>query len=112
MNNLRKFRKAKGLTQQELAQEVGLPFNTFISKCELGYKKLPYDLAVKIAKVLNCDVYELMGDDIYRKDIAAKLEEPKPMGYEQAKELFREKFGTELNQEAYDLILEIGGHKR
>ena len=53
-----------------------------------------------------------MGDDIYRKDIAAKLEEPKPMGYEQAKELFREKFGTELNQEAYDLILEIGGHKR
>ena len=69
MNNLRKYRKLRGLTQTELASRVGLPFQTFISKCELGQKRLSYSLAVKLANVLDCDVYDLMGDDIFKKDV-------------------------------------------
>ena len=69
MNNLKKYRKLRGLTQMELASKIGLKYQTFISHCELGQKKLPYELAVKIANVLDCDVYNLMGDDIYRKSV-------------------------------------------
>lgn len=47
-----------------------------------------------------------------KSTIVAKLEEPNPMSYKEAKKLIKEKFGTELTREAYDLILEIGGHKR
>lgn len=34
----------------------------------------------------------------------------KPMSYEQAKKLVKEKLGVELSPKAYNLILEIGGY--
>ena len=132
MNNLRKYRKLRGLTQMELASQVGLPFQTFISRCELGKKRLPYSLAVKIANVLDCDVYELMGDDVFKKGVeinkdASKsiadyqnkepIEEPikrkrrvqyyRPVSFKEANRLVKEKFGVELIKEIYDFLVEI-----
>lgn len=127
MNNLRKYRKLRGLTQIELASKVGLKYQTFISHCELGQKKLPYDLAVKIANVLDCDVFELMGDDIYRKGVAMnpdklgvgssptsdlpKQEQPtkpkKPLSYKEASELVEKKFGVKLLKEVYNYLVSL-----
>lgn len=69
MNNLKKYRKLRGMNQAELAKRVGLKWHSFISHCETGERRLPYDLAVKIANVLDCDVYDLMGDDIFKKGV-------------------------------------------
>lgn len=128
MNNLKKYRKLKGLTQIELASKVGLPFQTFISRCELGQKRLPYSLAVKIANVLDCDVYDLMGDDIFKKGVEITKKPSKsiiysqdeeyikerlksdsyhPVSFREASKLVKEKFGVKLLKEIYDFLLEI-----
>ena len=69
MNNLKKYRKLRKMSQIELAHSVGLKWHSFISNCETGEKRLPYDLAVKIANVLDCDVLDLMGDDVFKKGV-------------------------------------------
>lgn len=73
MNNLRKYRKLNKLTQVQLAKLAGMKWHTFISQCENGEKRLPFDLGKKLAKVLNVDVYELMGDDVYKKGVEKNI---------------------------------------
>lgn len=127
MNNLRKYRKLRKMSQIELAHSVGLKWHSFISNCETGEKRLPYDLAVKIANVLDCDVFELMGDDIYRKGVAMnpdklgvgsnptsdlpKQEQPtkpkKPLSYKEASELVEKKFGVKLLKEVYNYLVSL-----
>ena len=63
MNNLRYYRKQKGLTQRELASLVeGLSY-PYVSKIEAGYKTLTYKTAQKIAVVLGVPVNDLIGSD-------------------------------------------------
>ncbi len=69
MNNLRKYRKLNKLTQVQLAKLAGMKWHTFISQCENGEKRLPFDLGKKLAKILDVDVYDLMGDDVYKKGV-------------------------------------------
>ena len=73
MNNLKKYRKLRKLTQMELANKAGFKWQTFISQCETGEKRLPFDLALKLADILDCDVYDLMGDDIYKKSVTDQI---------------------------------------
>lgn len=54
MKNLRKLRKAKGLTQKQLGDLVGVS-ESFVSQMESG-KKLPsFEVALKLGEVLECE---------------------------------------------------------
>ena len=56
MENLRKARLAKKLSQKELADELGVTTAT-ISRYESGERKLPVETAKRIAEILGVDWY-------------------------------------------------------
>lgn len=50
--NIKEFRKAKKLTQKQLAEKVGISRN-FLSEIENGKWDIGLDLLIKISKVLG-----------------------------------------------------------
>ena len=61
--NLRKIRKEKGYTQEELAAKVGVVRQT-VSKWEKGLSVPDADILRKIAEILDVDINILLGDEI------------------------------------------------
>ena len=61
--NLKHLRKSKGLTQEELALQLGVVRQT-ISKWEKGLSVPDADVLCKIADVLDTDVSTLLGEEI------------------------------------------------
>jgi len=59
-NNLRKFREKKGLTQEGLAEKVGVTRQTIIS-IEGGKYVPSLELSLKFAMLFNCKVEDLFG---------------------------------------------------
>lgn len=59
MKNLRKLRKAKGFTQKQLADLVDVS-DSMISQLESGVKDPSFELALKIAEVLDCESADLV----------------------------------------------------
>lgn len=59
---LREKRKAKHLTQEELAKKVGIT-KTSISFYETGKKKPTYERLVELASVLEVDINYFLGND-------------------------------------------------
>ena len=60
-NNIRFFRKKRGLTQSQLAERIGETRQT-VYKYETGkVQTVPYHKLEKIASVLECTPAELMG---------------------------------------------------
>lgn len=55
---IKKFRKDKKISQEELADKVGLHYTT-ISRIERGISNSPVQTVSKIAKVLKVDMSEL-----------------------------------------------------
>jgi putative transcriptional regulator len=62
MENLRKARLAKKLSQKELADELGVTTAT-ISRYESGERKLPVETAKRIAEILGVDWYTLFDEE-------------------------------------------------
>ena len=62
MENLRKTRLAKKLSQKELADELGVTTAT-ISRYESGERKLPVETAKRIAEILGVDWYTLFDEE-------------------------------------------------
>ena len=58
-NRIKYIRKAKGLTQTELAKKAGTA-QSHIAMIEIGERGLDFDLAYKIAKALDVKTYELL----------------------------------------------------
>lgn len=61
-DNLRKARTASGLTQDELAEKIGLSNRSAISQWECGNNTPEYGNLYKLCEILNIDVGYLMGD--------------------------------------------------
>ena len=59
--NIKELRKSKGLTQTELALQIGVLPNA-ISQWETGRRKPRTGKLKRIAKVLDCTVDELLRD--------------------------------------------------
>lgn len=57
---LRSLRKARGMTQTELADEIGTTMRV-VSAWERGETSLPFEDACRIADVLECTLDELAG---------------------------------------------------
>ena len=62
MENLRKARLAKKLSQKELADELGVTTAT-ISRYESGERKLPVEVAKRIAELLDVNWYSLFDEE-------------------------------------------------
>lgn len=58
-NRLKELRKAKGLTQEQFADIVGIS-QSYISDLEKGKKDIDFGLAARFAKVLGVKPYEIM----------------------------------------------------
>ena len=73
--NIKNFRKERGLTQEELAIRVNVVRQT-VSKWEKGQSVPDADLLQKIAEVLEVSVSQLLGQDReveHRNEIAEQL---------------------------------------
>ena len=60
MNRIRDIRQARGMTQKELADRLGVN-QSMISDYESGKVDLSLTKAVKIAYILECDLNDLLG---------------------------------------------------
>ena len=58
MNRIRELREAKGLTQTELGEIVGVSQST-IDKYESGYITPPLNRAFKLTYVLGCEMQDI-----------------------------------------------------
>lgn len=56
--NIKKFRNQKKLTQQQLADRIGIGLN-FMGKIEVAFSKPSMDTIIKIADALNLSVSDL-----------------------------------------------------
>ena len=60
-DNVKRYRKTKGLSQEKLAQEAGITYST-LTKIEAGYNTNPKVLSLaRIAKALDVTVTDLLG---------------------------------------------------
>ena len=59
---IRNLRKKKGISQQELAEEVGYTSKVAISRIENGQINIPMDKMARIAKCLDVRVSDLLTD--------------------------------------------------
>ncbi len=78
--NIKAFRKAKGLSQEELAIKLNVVRQT-VSKWEKGLSVPNAEMVIQIAEVLDTTVNVLLGEEIpkseksdFTKTLAAKLE--------------------------------------
>jgi len=70
-SDLKRFREARGLTQDELAKRVGLT-ESFVSRLETGKRVPSIEVALEIARVLDVGVSQIW------------IAEPKPIAAPQA----------------------------
>ena len=61
MDTIRKIRKAKGLSLQQVADSAGTT-KAQIQKLETGQRRLTTDWISRLAEALNCDPLDLMAD--------------------------------------------------
>lgn len=67
-NRLKELRKAKGFTQQQFAEIVGIS-QSYVSDIEKGKRDIDFTLAKKFADTLNVKPFELMPLDWQPKQI-------------------------------------------
>lgn len=70
--NLRRFRKRKKLTQEELAGRIGVIRATYWAY-EKGSIMPPYDKLEQLADIFGITIDELMGREVDRTDISDDL---------------------------------------
>jgi len=61
LKNLAKIRKEKGWSQEKLAQEAGISYNTLIKIERGGIKNPKIETVIKLAKALNVSMDVLIG---------------------------------------------------
>ena len=61
LKNLAKIRKQKGWSQEKLAQEAGISYNTLIKIERGGIANPKIETVIKLAEALNISVDELAG---------------------------------------------------
>lgn len=68
---IRKYRKAKGLSQEALAEKIGISV-THMSHIETGNTKLSLPVFVEIARVLEIQTDDLLFDESSGRSVAEK----------------------------------------
>lgn len=107
MNNLKEYRKRKGLTQTQLAVKTGI-IQTTVSKLENGVFPLSLRTAAIFAKVLDCRPEDLIGENNVRIKVEVVRKGYEPSFREIMTTLIRderEKIGKQIKQKTDDLVL-------
>ena len=113
--NIRSYRKAKGLSQEELAAKLNVVRQT-VSKWEKGLSVPDSEMLITLAEALDVSVAALLGEEIPEEDVptvralAAKLEllnEQFAKRAERSRRLWRLAFGTVICAAILALILEL-----
>lgn len=76
--NIRYLRKQHSMTQQELADKLGLKSHTTINKWESKSIFPPTRKVYEMADIFHCDFSDLTDIDIEKRDIAIESEKPTP----------------------------------
>ena len=63
MQNLKRIRKRRGLTQKQLAEAIGIKW-TALSEYERGTRRPNYTIVAKLCKALGVPLYEILSDVI------------------------------------------------
>lgn len=74
-DNVRRYRRFRGMTQAELAVQLGYKNKASIGKIENGDSDLPLSMAQKIADVLRVDIMVLTHGDSATDNTQAMLSE-------------------------------------
>jgi len=61
LKNLAKIRKQKGWSQEKLAHEAGISYNTLIKIERNGIKNPKIETVIKLAKALNVSIEDMVG---------------------------------------------------
>lgn len=67
--NIKKYRKEKGMTQEELAQKCGLSKNG-LWNYENNRREPTIDVLIKISDALEVSLFDILGDKIDKKQVA------------------------------------------
>lgn len=60
--NIRKYRKEKGMTQKDLAEAIGVK-NTTVSMWEVGSNTMPIEVLAEICRVLGVSLADMARDE-------------------------------------------------
>ncbi len=72
--NIKNFRKVKGMSQEELAEKLGVVRQT-VSKWEQNLSVPDSEMLIKIAEVFEVSVSNLLGETVETKDTKSELAE-------------------------------------
>ena len=86
MKNLRNLREKYNLTQQQIADELGIQRPTY-SRYEKGERQPNYNLLIKIADYFNISVDYLLGKEENSQSLDEQLSEIEIALYSEVKEL-------------------------
>jgi transcriptional regulator with XRE-family HTH domain len=59
VTNLRRLRRRRNLSQQQLAEAVGMD-NSYLSRIECGHRRPASDIVQRLALALGCDAVTLL----------------------------------------------------
>ncbi|WP_099329393.1 helix-turn-helix domain-containing protein [Clostridium paraputrificum] len=59
-DKIKEIRKLRGLTQRDVAKKLNIPYSTY-SNYENNNREPNKEILIKIAEILNVDIFELMG---------------------------------------------------
>ena len=113
--NIRSYRKAKGLSQEELAAKLNVVRQT-VSKWEKGLSVPDSEMLITLSEALDVPVAALLGEEVPEEDVptvralAAKLEllnEQFAKRAERSRRLWRLAFGTVICAAILALIFEL-----
>lgn len=69
---IKELREAEGFTQEQLAEKVGLEYQT-ISRIETGYYFTSYENLEKIARALNTNIHDLFDYEHFYIDVEKQI---------------------------------------
>ena len=88
-----KYRKEKGLSQEELAHLLGYKSRTTINKIELGQREVPKKMIAQLSVILNVSPIDLLGENKQSPSLdkrEALLNWIQNMSQDEVNELFKE----------------------
>lgn len=97
MNAIRRLRKAKGLTQKELANLLGVT-ESAVNQYENGKRRPKYEILLRLGEVLECPVAEITGE-----------KELEDLGFTALERVIIQKYRTldEYGKRAVEAVLDV-----
>ncbi len=74
VTKIRQFRQARGMSQRELAKQIGV-CQSYMSEIETGRKFTSFKALYKMSKIFGCDIQELIDDQLAARQKRVEVED-------------------------------------